>query len=201
MADLQQLPEPGHDAWTRWRDPGTGLGLELPAAWSTRVGWLKEYRILGVRVQRPPQWLATPGAAWNLLESTLPDTCAAVSVHIDPITLPASLAEVLDSRLARVMGLRIVASDAAVRVGSFEGFSTTADLHGVLGGRVELGPISVSTAGIKDRLRLTQTWLRRTDAPDAPQGRCVHLQCVTPSDADSLRQSLGRVLSSLRQGG
>jgi len=181
------------EAWTTVRDPGTDFRLDIPSSWAVRTGVLKETKVLGIRIQRPPKWSTTPGAAWNTLEATIPDVGAVIVVLVNPVTLPDSLEAVLHSRLAAAMGVRFVASDAAVRVGTLTGFSALQDLQGTLGSQLQLGPVSVSTAGVKDRLFQSQTWLR------GPAGT-VHVLSVTPADGEGLREVMRRVVSTMRFG-
>jgi hypothetical protein len=181
------------EEWTTVRDPGTDFRIDVPTAWAVRTGVLKETKVLGIRIQRPPKWSETPGAAWNTLEATISHVGAVIVVLVNPVTIPDSLEAVLHSRLAAAMGVRFVASDPAVRLGTLTGFSVLQDLQGTLGSQVQLGPVSVSTGGFKDGLFQSQTWL------SGPAGT-VHVLSVTPADGNGLREVMGRVVSTIRFG-
>lgn len=179
------------EAWTWYRDPATGFAIELPAAWQVRVGTTKELKLLGIRIQRPPQMTARYNEPWNTLEATLPGMAVAIAVMLNPTEMPATLDAVLDSRLASLLNVRVVSSEPSVRIGALEGFSVLQDLQGAAGGSVQLGPIAVRVAGVKDKLLQRQVWLRSATGN-------VHVQAVTPTDADALRLVIDRGIASMR---
>ncbi len=179
------------EAWTWYREPATGFAISLPAAWQVRVGTTKELKFLGIRIQRPPQLTSRYDVPWNTLEATLPGMAVAVAVLLNPAEMPATLDAVLDSRLASLLNVRVVSSEPTVRIGALAGFSVLQDLQGAAGGSLQLGPIAVRVAGLKDKLLQRQVWLR------GPSGN-VHVQAVTPSGADALRRVIDRGIASMR---
>lgn len=181
------------EAWTWYREPATGFAISLPAAWQLRVGTTKELKFLGIRIQRPPQLTSRYDVPWNTLEATLPGMAVAVAIMLNPAEMPATLDSVLDSRLASLLNVRVVSSEPTVRIGALEGFGVLQNLHGAAGGSVQLGPIAVRMAGVKDRLLQRQVWLRSATGS-------VHVQAVTPTDADALRLVIDRSIASMRFG-
>ncbi|HRN53485.1 MAG TPA: hypothetical protein PK788_08305 [Gemmatimonadaceae bacterium] len=180
-------------AWAWHREPATGFAIRLPASWQLRFGTTKEYKILGIRIQRPPQLTTRADVPWNTLEATVPGMAIAVGVMLNPDEMPESLDAVLNSRLASMLNVRVVSSETAVRIGALEGFGVVQNLQGAAGGSVQLGPITVSAGGFKDKLLQQQVWLRSAVGN-------VHVQAVTPAEADAVRAVIDRSVASMRFG-
>lgn len=180
-------------AWTWHREPATGFTICMPASWQVRYGTTKEYKILGIRIQRPPQFTTRTDIPWNTLEATVPDMAIAVGVMLNPNEMPESLNAVLTSRLASLLNVRVISSEADLRIGGLQGFSVLQHLQGAAGVSVQLGETTMRLGGLKDRLVQRQVWLRGSAGN-------VHVQAVTPADADALRAVVDRSVASMRFG-
>jgi len=172
------------------REPRSGLAIDLPVDWAWKTGWMKSRRVLGIPMESLPKWSDTADVAWNTLQVEPGLETIVLRLNLDPGRMPASLDAVLGDLWARLFRLKVAARHPAVQLGCLKGFGVTHDLQGA-GPSASLGLLRVSAMTIKDGLQQTQLWLRG-------HGHALHVHHVTPTDAVSLRESITRVLATLR---
>ena len=176
--------------WRRIEERTTGFAVDVPSAWKVKTGTVKRGRFLGIRFEGPePRWVDPAVAGWNRLELQPDVDGTALRIDIDPDAMPASLDEVLSSRWARVLNMKLLGSEPAVSAAGLTGFAAAHSLKGV---GVGVGGLRIGGTMKADLLQ-RQIWLR--GAPNA-----LHLIVITPADSDALRDTMARVVASMRFG-
>jgi hypothetical protein len=179
---------PPDAGWHTVREPASGLAIELPSAWQSRVGLLKRRRVLGVLIESPEtKWFDSVGPGWNRLEVNPGVDLAILQVDIDPPSPPADLAAVANDTWSKVANVTLLDTHPDLRIGGLAGFGVT---QGLKGAGIGVGRIRVG-GSIKADLVQTQMWLRGAD-------RSVHVIFVTPSEATALREAMQKVVGTLR---
>jgi hypothetical protein len=174
--------------WHTVREPASGLAIDLPSAWQSRVGLLKRTRVLGVLIESPEtKWFDSPGPGWNRLEVNPGVDRAILQVDLDPPSPPADLAAVANDRLSKVANVKLLDTHPDLRIGSLAGFGVT---QGLKGAGIGVGSLRVGES-IKADLVQTQMWLRGAD-------HSVHVIFVAPSEATALREAMQKVVGTLR---
>jgi len=179
---------PPDAGWHTVREPASGLAIDLPSAWQSRVGLLKRRRVLGVLIESPEtKWFDSPGPGWNRLEVNPGVEGAILQVDLDPPGPPADLAAVANDKWSKVANVTLLDTHADLRIGGLAGFGVT---QGLKGAGIGAGSMRVG-GSIKADLVQTQMWLRGAD-------RSVHVIFVTPSAATALREAMQKVVGTLR---
>lgn len=175
-------------AWHAVREPASGLAIDLPGAWQSRVGVLKRSRVLGVLIESPePKWFDSPGPGWNRLEAKPGIDGAVLQVDLDPPNPPADLAAVANDKWSKIANVTLLDTLPDLRFGGLAGFGVT---QGLKGAGIGAGGIRVG-GSIKADLVQTQMWLRGAD-------HSVHLIFVAPREAAALRETMQRAARTLR---
>lgn len=176
--------------WRRIEERTTGFAVDVPIAWKVKTGTVKRGRFLGIRFEGPePRWVDPTVAGWNRLDLQPDVDGTALRIDIDPDAMPASLDEVLSSRWARVLNMKLLGSEPRVSAAGLSGFAATHSLKGV---GVGVGGLRIGGTMKADLLQ-RQIWLR--GAPNA-----LHLIVITPAESDALRDTMTRVVASMRFG-
>ena len=178
------------DGWRTVRQTDVGFAMDLPAAWRCQTARVKLYRFFGIPFEPAPRWSEAPAAGWNCLTVDTGLETVALQVKLNPEQFPAHLAEVVNDRWAKILNLRMIDASPSIQIGELSGFSVIQNLEGV-GPKVSLGPVTVSGGALKARLLQKQMWLRG-------RGLAVHLHYVTPSDDPGLRETLDRIVHTVR---
>lgn len=178
------------EGWKTVRERETGFALDLPSGWSFKVGRLKSHKFLGIRVDTPTRWFDGEAPGWNQLEADTGLENAPFQVNLNPLTMPESLEEVVNSTAVRLLNLKLIRSNADVQINGLTGFSAVHDMQNV-GLNANLGPVKVGTGTMKVQVQQTQYWLRTN-------GQAVHVLFSCPTDAPALQEALERVVQSLR---
>ena len=179
---------PPDAGWHTVREPASGLAIDLPGAWQSRVGLLKRTRVLGVLIESPePKWFDSPGPGWNRLEATPGVEGAVLQIDLDPPNLPADLAAVENDKWSKIANVTLLDTHPDLRMGGLAGFGVT---QGLKGAGFGVGGIRLGESLEADLVQ-TQMWLRGA-------ARSVHVIHVTPRQATALREAMAKAVGSLR---
>ncbi|MEB2320833.1 MAG: hypothetical protein OZ935_19530 [Pseudomonadota bacterium] len=179
---------PPDSGWHTVREPHSGLAIDLPDAWQSRVGLLARRRVLGVVIESPePKWFDSAGAGWNRLEVKPALDSAVLQVDLDPPSPPADLAAVVNDKWSKLANVTLLEEHPDLRFGDLAGFGVTQSLKGA---GIGAGGIRIG-GSIKADLLQTQVWLRGA-------GLSVHLILVCPREAAALREAMERAARTLR---
>ena len=181
---------PDADDWRTLTRPDLGFSIRVPGAWRCRTAHVKLRRFLGIPFELEPRWSDTPADGWNRLGVDPGPSSAALVVTLNPDRFPADLAQVLNDPWARALRLRTVDAVPDVRIGGLAGFSVVQNLQGV-GPKLTLGPVTVSAGTLDARLLQRQIWLRGP-------GLSVHVHYVVPTNDTALRETMERVVQTMR---
>ncbi len=148
---------PVREGAVRVRLPGTGLSIDVPAAWkmTTRTSYDGPLRIFGVtllpRIIRPgTEAPYQTGASWTHLRVTAAPE-AGITIAILDRPLETTLDQVVGSAWNQITGSRIIRQDPDIRVPPFTGFGVVRSL-----------PAGAGLAGIEalsGATMLRQMWL------------------------------------------
>ena len=174
--------------WRTVREPTSGLAIDLPSAWGSRVGLLKRSRVLGVLIESPePKWFDSPRSGWNRLEVKPAVDSAVLQLDLDPPNPPADLAAVANDRWSKIANVTLLDTHPDLRVGGLTGFGVTQSLKGA---GIGAGGIRIGES-MKADLVQVQMWLRSA-------GHSVHVIFVAPSEATALREAMKQAVGTLR---
>lgn len=182
------VPTPAGEGWQTLLEPDTGVAIDVPKAWQTRVGIVRRTRVLGVRIESAqPRWFDVPAAGWNRLEVRPGVDEAVLQLDLDPPDLPADLATVSSDKWSTLANVRLLEAHPDLRTQGFAGFGVT---QGLKGAGIGAGGIRLGDS-VRSDLVQTQQWLRA-------DGRSVHVVVVAPATATALRERMQEVIASLR---
>jgi len=174
--------------WHTLRESASGLAIDLPVAWQSRVGLLKRTRVLGVLIESPEaKWLDSPGTGWNRLEAKPAVGSAVLQIDLDPPNAPADLAAVANDKWSKIANVTLLDTHPDLRIGGLAGFGVTQSLKGA---GIGAGGIRIGDS-IKADLVQVQMWLRGI-------GHTVHVIFVAPREATGLREAIEEAVGTLR---
>jgi hypothetical protein len=185
---LDDAPAERSAGWQTLRESRSGFRVDVPTSWQVKVGTVKRGRFLGIRFEGPePRWVDPATSGWNRLELVPDVDGTALRIDLDPDAMPASLEEVLASRWARALNMKLLGSEPEVRAAGLKGFSATHSLKGV---GLGVGALKIG-GSMKADLIQRQVWL-------AGPAHSLHLIIITPAESDALRETMSAVVASMR---
>jgi len=150
--------------WLTLREPASGLAIDLPGDWETRIGLLKRTRVLGVLIESPEtKWFDSPGSGWNRLEAKPAADSAALQVDLDPPNPPADLAAVASDKWSTIANVTLLDTHPDLRIGGLVGFGVTQSLKGA----------GIGAGAFGSAIRSRPIWSRSRCGCAAPAIRCT----------------------------